>query len=267
MARDFAAFPVRAVSVSVALLLSLGLGSAGAVPLGAPDDDAASGFACASHFPAAERAEGIPSGLLSSIAQVESGVNPWAINAEGEGHIFATKADAIAEVRRLQASGVRSIDVGCMQINLKYHPTAFASLEEAFDPGHNVAYAARFLHDLQGTSDSWDDAVARYHSGDQVLGGEYREKVMAAWSGGPLPVGVSRGPRRTTALRAMPTLRISQALMVGVERVRTAHGTVRLYRPPPVQTAAKSSAPAPTRVAQLNTGSGHLILIGRRRRY
>ncbi|HLN23209.1 MAG TPA: lytic transglycosylase domain-containing protein [Patescibacteria group bacterium] len=266
MACDFAAHMARTMAVSVVMLLSLGLISAGAVPMAAPDDDAA-GFACASHFPAAERAQGIPSGLLSSIAQVESGVNPWAINAEGEGHIFATKAEAIAEVRRLQASGVRSIDVGCMQINLKYHPTAFASLDEAFDPAHNVAYAARFLHDLQETSESWDDAVARYHSGDQVLGGDYRQKVMAAWSGGPLPVGVGGGPRRTSALRAMPTIRISQALMIGVEKVRTAHGTVRLYRPPPLQATAKSSTPAPMRVAQLNTGSGHLIIIGHRRRY
>jgi hypothetical protein len=246
----------------VILLLSWGLGSADAMPVGAPDE-AAAGFACASHFPSAEHSEGIPSGLLASIAMVESGVSPWAINAEGQGHVFATKAEAIAEVRRLQASGVRSIDVGCMQINLKYHPAAFTSLEEAFDPAHNVAYAARFLHNLQETSDSWDDAVGRYHSGDQALGGEYRQKVMAAWTGGPLP---ALGPRRPRGYRTAAVVTLSQTLMIGVERVRTAHGVVRLYRPPPVQLAARSTAPTVTRVAQVSAGSGHLILIGRHRR-
>ena len=34
--------------------------------------------------------------------------------------------------------GVRQVDVGCMQINLQSHPHAFASLEDAFDPGSNA---------------------------------------------------------------------------------------------------------------------------------
>src|SRR3546814_15246449 len=65
--------------------------------------------------------------------------------AEGRGRFLPSKAAAIEEVRRLQARGIRNIDVGCLQVNLHYHPDAFASLETAFDPEANAAYAADFL--------------------------------------------------------------------------------------------------------------------------
>ena len=82
---------------------------------------------------------------------------PWTINAEGDGEIFPTKAAAIAKVKRLQAKGVQSIDVGCMQINLKHHPNAFANLETAFDPGH-IAYGAEFLRGRYEATKSWNTA-------------------------------------------------------------------------------------------------------------
>ena len=58
------------------------------------------------------------------------------------------RRQAIAAVKALQARGVRSIDVGCMQINLSYHPHAFRDLDQAFDPHANAAYAERFLTQL-----------------------------------------------------------------------------------------------------------------------
>ncbi len=72
------------------------------------------------------------------------------MDAEGQGTFYDTKPQAIAAVRALQAGGVHSIDVGCMQVNLKHHPTAFGSLEQAFDPSANADYAAQFLVELHG---------------------------------------------------------------------------------------------------------------------
>lgn len=82
--------------------------------------------------------------LLTTISSVETGrwnaktkqkvAWPWTVNAQGKGTYFETKAQAVREVKRLQKAGVKSIDVGCMQINLAYHPDAFKSVEEAFDP-------------------------------------------------------------------------------------------------------------------------------------
>ena len=135
-----------------------------------------------------ERAAGVPPRLMAAIARVESGRAdgqggvhpwPWTINVEGAGYVYDSKAEAIAAVRGFQARGARSIDVGCMQVNLMYHPTAFTSLEEAFDPMANARYAAKFLGDLYGQTRDWVKATAMYHSATPALGETYQRKVMA----------------------------------------------------------------------------------------
>src|SRR3546814_544611 len=113
----------------------------------------------------AEAARDLPPHLLIAIARTESGrwhaassetlAWPWTVMAEGKGRFLPSKAAAIEEVRRLQARGIRNIDVGCLQVNLHYHPDAFASLETAFDPEANAAYAADFLVRLREEARSW----------------------------------------------------------------------------------------------------------------
>ncbi len=130
----------------------------------------------------------IPDTLLPAIARVESGRLdpvvgrvrpwPWAINVEGLGVFFETKAEAIVSVQAYQAKGVRSIDVGCMQVNLFYHPTAFATLDDAFDPPTNAAYAVRFLTSLYGMTKDWGLATAMYHSQVQAEGEDYQRRVF-----------------------------------------------------------------------------------------
>ena len=146
---------------------------------------------CREHTARAERARDLPSHLLGAIALTESGrwhagqganlAWPWTVMAEGRGRYLPSKAAAIETVRRLQAQGVRNIDVGCMQVNLRYHPEAFENLEEAFDPAVNVAYAADFLMDLRQEARSWTRAVGQYHSRRAIPGNRYRAKVFKAW--------------------------------------------------------------------------------------
>src|SRR6185437_16022286 len=146
---------------------------------------------CRSAVLTAERAGAIPEHLLAAISRVESGRLdprtggitpwPWTINAEGQGLFYQPKAQAVAAVRELQARGVRSIDVGCMQINLMHHPDAFSSLEQAFDPDANAAYGARFLDQLHGQTGDWSKAAGLYHSATAELGSEYQRRVLAAW--------------------------------------------------------------------------------------
>ena len=90
---------------------------------------------CLAAIQAAEGALHLPPGLLGAIAMVESGRLdprtgrpapwPWTINVAGAGFFFQTKEEAIAAVEAARATGVRSIDVGCMQVNLMYHSDAF----------------------------------------------------------------------------------------------------------------------------------------------
>lgn len=132
---------------------------------------------------------GIPNDLLTAISRVESGrwdsgqrakvAWPWTVMAEGDGKFFPTRDEAIREVRRLQARGVRSIDVGCMQINLMYHADAFPNLEAAFDPATNAAYAVEFLQGLYRETGAWMTAATRYHSATPEYANRYRRKIVA----------------------------------------------------------------------------------------
>ena len=104
----------------------------------------------------------------------------------------------MAAVRAMQANGVRSIDVGCGQINLMYHPDAFPNLELAFDPQANAAYAARFLKAL-----SRADRRLEEGDGDVSLGDAgARRRVPAAGAGGLAGGAAGRRPGGSDATGA-----------------------------------------------------------------
>lgn len=204
----------------------------------------ASPFAlCRAAITAAERAAQVPDGLMSAIGMVESGRRdvagrtgpwPWTINAEGAGRYFETKAEAIEAVQALQARGIRSIDVGCMQVNLAHHPSAFASLDDAFDPALNAGYAARFLNQLLAQTGSWPRAVAGYHSLTPELGEGYAAKVLAAWPNGRVRIGA--GPARsssgaTIALSGGSTARMIALPGADADRAGPARVAVQLLPP------------------------------------
>ena len=158
---------------------------------------------CEAAANSAEYSHRLPNRLLGAISLTETGRPdrisgrfrpwPWTINAEGEGRFFSSAAAAVAAVKVLQARGVRSIDVGCMQVNLMYHPNAFGSLEQAFDPPRNADYAAHFLNALYSSSRDWPTAVAAYHSETPALGQAYRVLVMARWRGDGITPVPTRG--------------------------------------------------------------------------
>ena len=77
----------------------------------------------------------------------------------------------------MQAKGIRSIDVGCMQVNLMHHPNAFASLDQAFDPVSNTAFAARFLNELYRRTRSWPKSIAAYHSDTPHIAEDYQRRA------------------------------------------------------------------------------------------
>ena len=143
---------------------------------------------CSTALEQAEQRYHLPHGLLNAIAKAESGRPiyaltdvrpwPWTIDADGTGLFLDSKPAAVAWIRS-QISRHRYVDVGCMQIDLEYHPKAFASLEEAFDPAANTDYAARLLLQLYDgeAGHSWDVAVGLYHSHTMLLAAAYRDRV------------------------------------------------------------------------------------------
>jgi hypothetical protein len=155
------------------------------------------GFDCHAAAQIVEQQAGLPPGLLLAIGRVETGrTDPatgrtepwsWSTNMAGTSHYFSTEAEAI-EWTAAQLGGVqRSIDVGCFQINLMYHPEAFETLEQAFDPLQNARYAAQFLISLFRKTGSWQQAAEQYHSADPTRGVPYGSRVMAFLEGGDVP--------------------------------------------------------------------------------
>ncbi len=127
---------------------------------------------CIAAIRQAEAAHGIPTDLLLAIGLQEAGMSykgsmtiwPWSLNVEGQGFRFNTRAEAEAFLADELAQGTRSIDVGCLQVNLRWHPDAFPSPAAGFDPARNADYAARFLRGLYLETGDWLQAAGRYHS-------------------------------------------------------------------------------------------------------
>lgn len=140
---------------------------------------------CVKEILEAQARYGIPNNLLLAIGLQETGQRrgdgaivpwPWSANAAGEGRWFESRGEAQKWVRSRLAGGTDSIDVGCMQINLRWHPNAFSSLEEGFDAASNVDYAARLLTRLHGQVGDWRLAAGSYHS----FTPEYRNRYLAS---------------------------------------------------------------------------------------
>lgn len=165
---------IRALLLSFAILLPAGIAAA---------QD------CARLAAEAGEEAGLPSGLLPAISLVESGRGdgkggvapwPWTLNQGGKGMYFDTQADALAYLEDAVAQGVTNIDVGCMQLNWKWHSAGFRSAADMMDPVRNTRYAARFLSELHDRLGSWETAAAAYHSTDPERGERYLQKVLAA---------------------------------------------------------------------------------------
>ncbi len=182
----------RAIMLAVALTGSVRAIGAEAGPFAGTDH-----VLCDMATSQAERETGVPNELLTAISRVETGHRdpdsgatvawPWTIDVEGRGHFYRSKDEAIAAVRTFQAGGARSIDVGCMQVNLMQHPDAFASLDDAFDPRTNALWGARFLTGLFHQTGSWPHAAAAYHSMTPEIGADYQEQVLRMWAEGNGP--------------------------------------------------------------------------------
>ncbi len=178
---------MRGLLLTTLILSALGAALAG--PARAATDERG---LCRAAIDAAEKIERLPRLLLHAVSLVETGrwstrrrasyAWPWTLNNGGKSRYLASRDALLAEVRRLRAKGERNIDVGCMQINLKYHGNEFASLEEAIDPVHNVAYAARLLKKLRRDTGAWAHAVGQYHNSRwRGRGQAYWRKVRTLW--------------------------------------------------------------------------------------
>ncbi|HMO09105.1 MAG TPA: transglycosylase SLT domain-containing protein [Paracoccaceae bacterium] len=171
---------------------------------------------------------GIPLAILTAVMLAETGRAPsgapgaapspwpWTVQANGQGRWFPSRAAALAHAQGLIEAGQRNIDLGCFQINLRWHGDAFPSLGDMFDPLANARHAAAFLSDLADETGDWRLAAGAYHSRDPARAEAYvvrLERIHAAQSDAAPPPASrrpgARGPlvdlsRRNRPLVATP---------------------------------------------------------------
>ena len=126
----------------------------------------------------------IPSGLLLAIATVESGSEPYALNIQGKSVIGRNKTEVANLIHEALAKGITNIDVGVMQLNIRWHRENFGSIEEMLEPKKNIEYAAGFLLKLYKKYGDWHKAVKFYHSSTAEYYRKYSRKITLAWIGG-----------------------------------------------------------------------------------
>ncbi len=177
-------FPRRLVLSACSVLTALSL----ALPAKSarPDPSRLCDLAAAA---AAERT-GVPIDLLPAISRVETGRGgpepapwPWTINADGEGQFFDSQEEAVEAATAHLTDGTGTFDVGCFQLNIRWHGAAFQTLDDMFDPDRNAEYAAEFLLQLYQESGDWRAAVSAYHSRTPELADLYLDRVRAVLQG------------------------------------------------------------------------------------
>lgn len=143
--------------------------------------------ACIDAAAKAEARHGIPRKLLQAIALVETGRSeddafvawPWTTNIDADGRYFKSKNEVTRFVRDRLHAGDTSIDVGCFQINTKWHGENFASIDDMIDPGVAAEYAAKFLSELKNEFGDWQTAATKYHSRTPTYAKRYGKKLVA----------------------------------------------------------------------------------------
>jgi len=126
----------------------------------------------------------VPRDVIFKIARLESGRLidgrhiswPWSLNNGGKGYFLKDRATALSTLAQLKAQGKTNVDVGCMQLNIRWHADFFHSPEQMINPLDNVRYAARYLEQLYKETGSWEKAVKFYHSRNAEFNTVYYEK-------------------------------------------------------------------------------------------
>ena len=135
---------------------------------------------------------GIPSDVFYAVALAESGKRiehlrelrpwPWTLNVHGNGRFYPSRRAATSALHEALAAGRTSVDIGLMQVNWRYHQSAFGEIDEALDPYRNLHVAAAILITCYQSRRDWWAAVGCYHApNDRHRAERYRERVRTIW--------------------------------------------------------------------------------------
>ena len=192
-------------------------GAAAAVSLSIAAGAAAAGTAdaalCADAARRAAAETGVPADLLRALLLVESGRSiggalvgwPWAVNVGGRGSWHPDAASARRAIDAVPRDGAEHVDIGCFQLNRRWHGHHFPDTAAMLDPDGNARHAARFLLALRDEFGSWEAASGAYHSRDPARSAAYAARV-AAHRAADDPQAQAPPPMRQDGRRGFPLL-------------------------------------------------------------
>ena len=134
----------------------------------------------------------IPSSVLYAVALTESGKQvaskgvyrpwPWTLNVAGRGYYFDSRQAAWQALTGWLKDGKRSVDIGLMQVNWRYHKERLGTPWQALDPYHNLRVGAEILQECYTTRQDWWASVGCYHApSNPQRADQYRRRVLSRW--------------------------------------------------------------------------------------
>lgn len=134
---------------------------------------------------------GVPPWFLYGIALQESNMlfgrralpYPWTLNVKGKGFRYRSYDEALYALKGFVGRGLTSVDIGCMQVNWRWHGTRLQTLERALEPYANIDAGAQILQLEFAATGDWFKTAMRYHagvinSGNQVRATNYATDVF-----------------------------------------------------------------------------------------
>ena len=113
------------------------------------------------HFRYAARRFAVPYNLLLSLSEVESRMNPWAVNIAGKSYAPKSKEEAL---KLISENSTKSYDLGIMQINVWWYKRLGIKPEDVINPEVNIIIGAYILGENIAAWDLTWKAVAAYHT-------------------------------------------------------------------------------------------------------
>jgi len=169
---------------------------------------------CVEAARAASARSGVPFPVLLAVSLTETGREtagtlepwPWAVNEGGESLWFADRGAAVAHVEAALAQGETNLDLGCFQINWRWHGAGFVSVDAMLDPLANADHAAALLAGHYRRSGSWTAAAAAYHSATPEHATRYLSRFIPIYGalGGGDALDGDMEMVAESATRAMP---------------------------------------------------------------
>ena len=108
---------------------------------------------------------------------------PWTLNASGKGRYFESH-DTAATYLAQHTTTSSNIDIGIMQVNLRWHGHRVDNPQALLEPDANIHVAATILREaIDSAPSDLELGVGRYHSSDPSRARAYGRRVLGIYQG------------------------------------------------------------------------------------